>query len=870
MGTQWRRACSAVVWALAVVGALLCARGVHAKPAAPEYVKGEVLVKFKAGVRASEVSSVIASEGASVIKRYWINDVHRLKVQDTEAAIASLSKNPLVQYAEPNHIVHTLATPNDPSYSLLYGMNNTGQTGGTADADIDAPEAWDVTTGSSSVLVGDIDTGLDYNHPDLAANVWTNPGEVAGNGIDDDANGYVDDVHGINTITGSGDPMDDNEHGTHTAGTIGAVGNNGVGVVGVAWNVKILPCKFLNAGGSGSIADATECLQYTTSKGVRLTSNSWGGGGYDQSFQDALTAAETAGILFIAAAGNAASNNDAVANYPSNYPNANVIAVAATDHNDALASFSSYGATTVDVAAPGVNTYSTVPVSMGSYASLSGTSMATPHVSGLAALIWSQNPSLTAAQVKSRILLTTEAKPGLAGKVLTGGRINAYQALTANVSGPHIYFLSPSGGAVGDTVTLNGASFGATQGTGTVRFNGVAAAVTSWNDTSIVATVPSGLPTGVNAVTVTNPSGTSNSVDFNVLVAYYTQTLASPQFLGGGAAQTWRADDQCWSYTLPFTFTYFGTARSSVSVCSNGILDFGGSNTAYSNTDAGLIARPMVAALWDDLRTDSTAQAGEDIYVTASPTSVVFRWVGQTYSGSAPVNFETILDQDGSIRFNYGSVNTGLTPTVGISEGNALRHHLAPHNHAGTLTTAQSVVYTPIGNTCSDGDGDGYGSPGSAACPNGAATDCDDGNASVNPGAVEVPGNGLDDDCNPGTPDAVCSDGDADGYGSPGNAVCPNGAATDCDDGNASVNPGAVEVPGNGLDDDCNPGTPDAVCTDGDGDGYGNPGSAACPNGSATDCNDGNAAVSPGATEIPGNGVDDDCNAATPGGCARP
>ncbi len=870
MRTRWRRAFSAVVSLLALVSVTLGAGLAHAKPPAPEYVKGEVLVKFKAGVRASEVSAVIASEGASVLKRYWINDVHRLKVQDTEAAIASLGKNPLVQYAEPNHIVHTLATPNDPSYSQLYGMNNTGQTGGTADADIDAPEAWDVTTGSSSVLVGDIDTGLDYNHPDLAANVWTNPGEIAANGIDDDANGYVDDVHGVNTITGSGDPMDDNQHGTHTAGTIGAVGNNGVGVVGVAWNVKILACKFLSAAGSGSIADATECMQYTTSKGVRLTSNSWGGGGFSQSFQDALTAAENAGILFIAAAGNASSDNDAVANYPSNYPNANVIAVAATDHNDALASFSSYGATTVDVAAPGVNTLSTVPVSMGSYASLSGTSMATPHVSGLAALIWSQSPGLTAAEVKSRILLTTDSKPGLAGKVLTGGRINAFQALTANVSGPHIYYLSPNAGASGDTVTISGASFGATQGSGAVTFNGVSAAVTSWGDSAIVATAPSGLAPGANPVVVTTSSGASNALPFTVIVPYYVQSLTSQQFLGGGTAQTWRADDSCWSYTLPFAFDYFGTSRTSVYVCSNGILDFGGSNTAYSNSDSGLKARPMVAALWDDLRTDSSAQAGEDIYVTASASNVVFRWVAQTYSGSAPVNVETVLGQDGTIRFNYGSGNTGLTPTVGISEGGNLRFHLAPHNNASSLTDAQSVLYTPIANLCSDGDGDGYGSPGSAACPNGAATDCDDGNASVNPGAVEVPGNGVDDDCNPGTPDAVCSDGDGDGYGNPGNAVCPNGAATDCDDGNASVNPGAVEVPGNGVDDDCNPGTPDLVCTDGDGDGYGNPGSAACPNGSATDCNDGNAAVNPGATEIPGNGVDDDCNAATPGGCARP
>ncbi len=862
-----RRACW--VWILTLMTAVW-AQVAQAKSPAPEYVPGEVLVRFKAGAQANQINAVLASEGATVIKHYWINDVHRIKVKDTEATVASLGQNPLVRYAEPNHIVHTMATPNDPSYPQLYGLNNTGQTGGTADADIDAPEAWNITTGSSTVLVGDIDTGLDYNHPDLAANVWTNPGEIAANGIDDDANGYVDDVHGINTITGSGNPMDDHYHGTHTAGTIGAVGNNGVGVVGVAWNVKILACKFLNSGGSGTIADATECMQYTTAQGVKLTSNSWGGGGYDQSFQDALTAAENAGILFIAAAGNAASDNDSVPNYPSNYPNSNVIAVAATDHNDALASFSSYGATTVDVAAPGVNILSTYPISQGSYGTISGTSMATPHVSGLAALLWSQNPSLTAAEVKSRILLTTDSKPGLAGKVLTGGRINAYQALTASVLGPHIYYLSPSAGASGDTVVISGASFGASQGTGSVTFNGITAAVGSWSDSSITATAPNGLNPGANPVVVTTSAGASNAVTFTVIVPYYTQSLTSQQLLGGGTAQGWHADDSCWSYTLPFAFDYFGSSRTSVWVCSNGILDFQGSNTDYTNTDADLKARPIVAALWDDLRTDSSAQAGEDIYITPSASSVVFRWVGQTYSGAAPVNFETILNADGTIRFNYGSGNTGLTPTVGIGEGGNLRFHLAPHNNAATLTNAQSVLYTPIGNTCVDNDGDGYGNPGSAACSNGAATDCDDGNASVNPGAVEVPGNGVDDDCNPGTPDVSCVDNDGDGYGNPGDSSCPSGGATDCNDGNAAVNPGAVEVPGNGLDDDCNPGTPDVTCVDNDGDGYGSPGDATCPNGSAADCDDTNAAVNPGATEIPRNGIDDDCNTATPGGCTRP
>ncbi|MCB0252052.1 MAG: S8 family serine peptidase, partial [Anaerolineae bacterium] len=180
---------------------------------------------------------------------------------------------PAVAYAEPNYLLSVDTTPNDPGYSGMWGLDNNGQTGGTPDADIDAPEAWSIETGDGSVVVGIIDTGIDVDHPDLVDNLWTNPGEIAGNGIDDDSNGYVDDVHGINAITGTGNPDDDHGHGTHTAGTIGATGNNGTQVVGVAWDVQLMACKFLDASGSGSTADAIECVQYTTLMGAKLTSN---------------------------------------------------------------------------------------------------------------------------------------------------------------------------------------------------------------------------------------------------------------------------------------------------------------------------------------------------------------------------------------------------------------------------------------------------------------------------------------------------------------------------------------------------------------------------------------------------------------------
>ena len=344
-------------------------------------------------------------------------------------------RSPEVAYVEPDFVITSTAVPNDPSFGQLWGLNNVGQSGGVADADIDATEAWDVTTGSRNVVVAVIDTGLDHTHPDLAANVWRNPGEIPGDRIDNDGNGYVDDVRGWDFANSDADPFDDEGHGTHVAGTIGAVGNNGIGVAGVNWQVSMMPLKFLDATGSGSTSSAIAAINYATRMrrdyGVNVvaTNNSWGGGGFSTALRDAIDAGGRAGILCVAAAGNDGSNNDTTAHYPSGYAGTSVIAVAATDRSNRLASFSNYGASTVDIAAPGSAIYSTLPGN--AYASYSGTSMATPHVSGAIALLAASRPTATAAEIRSALLNSATPLTALAGKVASGGLLNVAAAVQA-------------------------------------------------------------------------------------------------------------------------------------------------------------------------------------------------------------------------------------------------------------------------------------------------------------------------------------------------------------------------------------------------------------------------------------------------------
>jgi subtilisin family serine protease len=414
---------------------------------AQDVVPRELLVKFS---EHSTASLTVARSGARLVKDFpqvgW--QLIRLpQGMNVTEGLALFNQSKAVVAAQPNFVYRIQAVPNDPRFPDLYAMRNTGQIGGTPGADIRAEQAWNTTTGSRSVVVAVNDLGVDYNHEDLNANMWRNPGEtgltVGGvdrstNNVDDDGNGYVDDVYGIDTINHDSDPMDDGGHGTHVAGTIGAVGNNGAGVVGVNWDVSIMAVKTHNAAGNGTSASVVEGFQYEAmmrQRGVniRVTNNSWGGApeapAFDQALKDAIDLAGNAGILNACAAGNNARNNDVTPFYPASYDSPSILAVAASDQNDNRALFSSWGLNSVHIAAPGVGITSTMRGN--AYGPLSGTSMATPHVSGTAALLCGYNSLFTRTTLKNVLLNSVDVLPQWVGLTVTGGRLNALRALQA-------------------------------------------------------------------------------------------------------------------------------------------------------------------------------------------------------------------------------------------------------------------------------------------------------------------------------------------------------------------------------------------------------------------------------------------------------
>lgn len=433
----------------------------------PEHVQGEVIVKLKPEYAFAKADGDVSPSGgfaeqygAHVVQKFDIpenmfkafnGEMVLLKLpagMTTAQAMVMMGKDDRVEYAVTNDVIkldtdqsgeaqYSTSGKPDNLNSQLWGIHNEGQTGGKVDTDVDAPEAWAITTGKTQAeggpLIAVIDTGVNYNHEALKGNMWVNPGEIPGNGIDDDGNGVVDDVYGFNAAAKNGNPLDDNDHGTHCAGSIAGNGDNPKGLYGVSTKGNIMGVKFLTASGGGTLASAIDSVLYATKMGARVTSNSWGGGGFNQALYDAF---KSSPALHIIAAGNESNNNDARPAYPATFDLPNVVSVAATDHNDGIARFSNYGKTTVDLGAPGVDILSSTSGAANEYKVFSGTSMATPHVTGAANLLLSAFPEMSNEELKARLMNTGDSVPSLEGKTVSGKRLNANNALETDNTAP--------------------------------------------------------------------------------------------------------------------------------------------------------------------------------------------------------------------------------------------------------------------------------------------------------------------------------------------------------------------------------------------------------------------------------------------------
>ena len=576
-----------------------------------------------------------------------------------------------VLYAEPDYDLRILDTfPNDPDFSSLWGMHNTGQSGGTPDADIDAPEAWNSFTGSTNVVIASIDTGVDYNHVDLADNMWRNLAELNGSpGVDDDGNGYVDDIYGIDTRNNDSDPMDDNNHGTHTAGTFGGVGNNGIGVVGVNWDVQIMALKFLDSSGGGSTSDAIELVEYMTMMktvyGVNIvaSNNSWGGGGYSQGLKDAIQASNDAGIMFVAAAGNSSSNNDTSPHYPSNYDLDGIIAVAATDRNDQRGSFSSYGATTVDLGAPGVSIRSTTRGN--SYASFNGTSMASPHVAGAVGMLMASSPDASLAEIKAAILNGTDPIPAMDGITLSGGRLNLANSL-ALLGDPGDYYQFEV--QVADSLTL----VTSTPGDGPGEFINQLDPFLELYDPSglLVGSNHDGAADGRNALlnhtATTNGTYTVRVASSNGKGEYVLDILGATGTPQDFEVTATAPNDGSSSTTAPTEMTVdFNNLYSLPSLDASDLTIDGVPATAFNIVDADTVTFTLPAVVTEGVHNVSIASGAiQDIQAkpiaaysgtfsvdTLGPRILSTQWNGSPFPNSTPVpfgplTFSALFDED--------------------------------------------------------------------------------------------------------------------------------------------------------------------------------------------------------------------------------
>jgi len=580
--------------------------------------------------------------------------------------IKALLKSDRFLYVEPDYILQASLVPTDSSFTdgTLWGLRNTGQNSGVAGADIDAVRAWDITTGSTNVIVAVIDSGIRYTHTDLAAQMWRNPGEIPGNGIDDDGDGYIDNVFGINAAGNSGDPNDDNDHGTHCAGTIGAAANSGGRHVGVAWRVRLMALKFLNAQGSGATSDSIKCINFAARHGAHIINASYGGGGFSQAVFDSITAARNASVLFVAAAGNESSNNDSTPAFPANYNIDNIISVAAIDRQDKLANFSNFGATRVHLGAPGVSILSSARGSNTEYKTFDGTSMAAPHVAGVAALVLAQHPNTSLASLRQRLLGSVVRTDALRGRTITGGRVNARAALLV---------------APDDRLELDITPPEGTRLTGGTTV-GFVARVTDL-DPVLNATVNAQLPTGGNVVfrnDGVSPDQTANDGFYsaNVVVPSNTNRFTLT-VIANAPGKVGITNQVSFPVILPITNDAFAN-RTPITGLSASITSHN-TGATLETSEPRHAGQPGGRSVWWSWTAPANGTA------TLSTSGSDFDTVLAVYTGNSLGNLQVIASDDDS--------GPGTTSSVTFSANSGVTYQIAVDGYAG----AQGIIQLNLG-----------------------------------------------------------------------------------------------------------------------------------------------------------------------------
>lgn len=665
----------------------------------PPYSVGQVIVKFKKtfGLTKSDVRSKVLDLSHRIIHQYSEATGFLVVEANTKESVKALMVEYMarddVAFVEPNYLVKAVDIPDDPSFGDQWGLHNVGQNAGNSDVDINFPESFKAENGAIN-YIGVIDSGVDYNHQDLKDNMWTNPDEIPGNGIDDDGNGYVDDVHGINTVINNGDPMDDNGHGTHVAGIISAKVNNTMGVAGISKNTKIIACKFLNSEGSGYLSDALKCMEYfhllASEKGIPIvaTNNSWGGTGDSEAFSEMLTQHKADNILFIAAAGNDGKDNDLFEFFPANNTSQNVIAVGAMNRSDQLASYSNYGRRNVHVVAPGSDILSTYPDDR--YVAMSGTSMATPFVSGLVGLLKSQQPALDWSGIKNLVLTGGIAVNAYQDKTLSGRRIRLSDsdgkgALTCQ-NQVLISRIFPLGTNLvvsqNEKVDLQVLHLDCANPAGslnvTVEPTGETLVLTQQQDNGVY--IGSYTPSGNETSYVLN-FGNDDPLTLTISNNYLPVEVVPQNYrVISGQHLTELTDDETTVVNLPFKFRFANTnpGYDQLYVSANGIISLTNQSQSWQNKDIpGADLGPVIAPFWDDLRPAN----GEGIFVAIVGTSpdqeAVIEWRNiPVYGSSCPgdATFQVVIFENrADVLINYKDVtfdqpacSLGNSATVGL------------------------------------------------------------------------------------------------------------------------------------------------------------------------------------------------------------